>query len=59
MYAAIAVRLEIDAGSTPMRGRLTTESGHVAAFTGWVGLAAAIEQVIALGAGLIRPTVDE
>ncbi len=40
----IVLTLEIEGRSEPIRGRLSDPSGLAVVFTGWVGLAAAIER---------------
>ena len=42
----IVLRLEIEPGSDPIRGKLRLTSGTARPFGGWVGLAAAIDWAI-------------
>jgi hypothetical protein len=40
------VTVEFDSGSDPMSGRMLDEGGGSRAFTGWLGLAAALANVV-------------
>lgn len=42
----IQVVLEFDTGSTPISGRLRDAHGRDVEFSGWLGLAAALEEVL-------------
>ncbi|MEJ7875943.1 MAG: hypothetical protein WKF62_04715 [Solirubrobacterales bacterium] len=40
----LSLRLELEAGSEPIRGHLVAADGATEEFIGWLGLAAAIER---------------
>jgi hypothetical protein len=46
--ALIVLTLAIDRGSDPIEGRITDESGRKHEFSGWMGLARAISEVLAI-----------
>jgi hypothetical protein len=53
------LNLEIDPSTEPISGRLSNEQGRGHAFTGWLGLAGALHDVLDdLGSGDPMPAAD-
>jgi hypothetical protein len=50
--------LELDATTSQLRGELRDEHGHARTFSGWLGLAAALEQTLGEGAPAAAPEVQ-
>jgi hypothetical protein len=50
--------LDLDATTPQLRGELRDEHGDARAFTGWLGLAAALEQTLGEGAPAAAPEVQ-
>jgi hypothetical protein len=48
----VQVQLDLDPAADPIRGALKDVSGHAVEFSGWLGFAAAIEEVLAAAAAM-------